>query len=987
MTRSWDSAEVEQLLEHREALRRIVVRLIGPADAEDVVQETYARALAAPPAQGEPARWLARIARNVASTWRRDQRRRARRELRAARSGAQEGRPTDELLAELEALERVSRALRELPEPYRGTLVLRFVQGASTERIAAAQGVGPDAVRQRLKRGLDLLRDRVAPHDADRRGLALAMGMAWRATCGTASAPVAGGSVVGAVSRSMLLIWGVLVVTLQKLTGALVVVVVLGGLVGTLVLGGGGAPTDPADGSAASQGGSVRQATGSTAAEELDAPDEARLPVDLADGASPASAAFEAPGSLEVRVRWQDDGEPAVGLDLSLRDPYSLDRGPIARSDAEGVVVFADLAPGRHEVGWWIWESTGSPEIEIVPGERKVLEVTIERGVTVVGRVVDDLGRAIPGARVLGTCWAGGWAYPMATTDDDGYFRIERAPHHGSVGASAPGYAPSPLRQLIAEEGALVETEIALSRDGARLLVRVADGGGEPIAGALAAAGPFGQQNSPRRDAHGVLNTRVPWPCRTDSAGRCELAVAAGRVEVQVRADGLGPWSGFVDAPVGGALEVPIRLTPGVTLEGVARDSSGRPLAEVSIRSGMRATLVTRAVATDDAGRYVLTDLPSGALELRAQRMSAVEKATLQGVPGQTLRWDPVFDAGRKIVGRVVDPKGAPVEELMLEFRVAGRPDWHDLSVSRSAGHFEVEAAPDEGTLQVFGRRRLFEVLLHEGPLPEAPLELLWDENRHGDSARLEGRLVDPEGRPVADSHMSLVREDMVGGTPIVMPETDGRFAFEVPPGRYRFLIEADGFACERTGFVTAEPDGVADFGTIALEIPAAFRIRFHARRPLPEDLVLSYSRQDDERWYAAKIAGGEGGAGALKPGDYRMRLGGDGFACEVFEIHLPAGRNTEIVRELRNGSPVRFMVDVALGAERPDDARLEVLGEEDRLLVDRRVRIGSDGIVQGDWRLDPGRYRARLTEQGLRAERSFEMHVDGAVDVELTLR
>ena len=53
------------------------------------------------------------------------------------------------------------RAIRELPDTYRETLVMRLVEGLSGPEIAAHTGMSPDSVRVHLHRGMKLLRERL----------------------------------------------------------------------------------------------------------------------------------------------------------------------------------------------------------------------------------------------------------------------------------------------------------------------------------------------------------------------------------------------------------------------------------------------------------------------------------------------------------------------------------------------------------------------------------------------------------------------------------------------------------------------------------------------------------------------------------------------------------------------------------------------------------------------------------------------------------
>jgi len=121
-------------------------------DAEDVMQDVFLRALRQlddlrqPEAVGS---WLAAIARNAAVDYRR--RLRPVSEL----SDAATTRPAAEAF---EVLDR----LKELPEAYRETLILRLVEGMTGPEIAERTGMTHDSVRVNLCRGMKMLREKLA---------------------------------------------------------------------------------------------------------------------------------------------------------------------------------------------------------------------------------------------------------------------------------------------------------------------------------------------------------------------------------------------------------------------------------------------------------------------------------------------------------------------------------------------------------------------------------------------------------------------------------------------------------------------------------------------------------------------------------------------------------------------------------------------------------------------------------------------------------
>lgn len=170
----------EELIWARTAAERL---LEDPNDADDIVQEAWIRTQevgARFESRGRMRAWLLGVVRRMARDTLRARRRRTAREQRVAR---QEARADAEDVVERSAqLERLLRAVRELGEPQRSAMLLRYLDGHSTAEIAAATGVSEAVVRKRLTRARDHLRLTLgivnpAESGAERRGKAVRNGM------------------------------------------------------------------------------------------------------------------------------------------------------------------------------------------------------------------------------------------------------------------------------------------------------------------------------------------------------------------------------------------------------------------------------------------------------------------------------------------------------------------------------------------------------------------------------------------------------------------------------------------------------------------------------------------------------------------------------------------------------------------------------------------------------------------------------------------
>jgi RNA polymerase sigma-70 factor (ECF subfamily) len=95
--------------------------------------------------------WLAMITRNRAI----DYHRRSREMEELPLDLAQAASPLDAEATEAIAL------IRNLPEAYRETLILRFVEGMTGPEIAERTGLTPASVRVNLHRGMKLLREKM----------------------------------------------------------------------------------------------------------------------------------------------------------------------------------------------------------------------------------------------------------------------------------------------------------------------------------------------------------------------------------------------------------------------------------------------------------------------------------------------------------------------------------------------------------------------------------------------------------------------------------------------------------------------------------------------------------------------------------------------------------------------------------------------------------------------------------------------------------
>jgi len=126
-------------------------------DADDLVQEAWIAAWRRQPDATRPMRaWLTKVVRDLAGMKHRSDRRRAARH--ALTDDAQVPAAPDELVAQIRLHKLLVELVLELDEPYRSTIIGRFVEGRTSASIAQSLGIPAGTVRKRLHEALSRLR-------------------------------------------------------------------------------------------------------------------------------------------------------------------------------------------------------------------------------------------------------------------------------------------------------------------------------------------------------------------------------------------------------------------------------------------------------------------------------------------------------------------------------------------------------------------------------------------------------------------------------------------------------------------------------------------------------------------------------------------------------------------------------------------------------------------------------------------------------------
>jgi protocatechuate 3,4-dioxygenase beta subunit len=282
----------------------------------------------------------------------------------------------------------------------------------------------------------------------------------------------------------------------------------------------------------------------------------------------------------------------------------------------------------------------------LVPGERRRLDVELEAGATVVGRVVDENGGGIEGATVVihaGTPFVeesvGDRDSTRTETIEGGRFVFRGlSPRPWDLSVSADGWCPA---QGQVDASAPHELELVLRR-GRTLEGRVTWDDGTPV----------------RRVE---LELDGPWcSISTPEPGRFEvLGLTAGpyRIDVHARTEVREGWATALGVVPGGApLELVLTHRSRHALEVLVLDEGGNPL------RGARLSLGDSEATTDERGSATLRTSAQGELSLRVRARGFLTfTGTVAGGPDAPEPVRVVLARGVHLRGRVVTERGDPV--------------------------------------------------------------------------------------------------------------------------------------------------------------------------------------------------------------------------------------------------------------------------------------------------------------------------------------
>ncbi len=581
------------LLEHVEWARRLALAMSGdPHLAEDVVQEAMRIGIERPPERlGQIKAWLAQVIRNRINLHYRGSTRRVRRERKVAREDACHDHPLD-LMEREEAIDSISETLLGLPEPYQQSLLMRYWDGLPIRDIGEALGVPERTVESRLRKGRQMMRDRLDARHKQKGAWATVILPLLRPTVPVAPAATVGAGAIALATIGVLATAGCLYLLLHTDPGP----------------EGGGSPTEAHASRATAAGDSSGDLTPDGGTRTLLVPeDQPGAPPEVIQSARfrfVDAETGEAVGGMRATLQHLGPAQakngnppPSVGFLYGKNRPFGVYARELATSGPDGRME-ALLHPGATRVQ--AGPSHFHPEYGLLEPERHAVHRALPGGEEVQIQVLRKLGsvrgRVVPIGAVesmpsvslryfLGKPKWGG-SHPADhrfSADASGAWSMAGVITRESgctIRAEAEGwYSPFLLR--LWKNGGPDFDDVVIPIVPARpVTVTVLGPSGEPIPDARVSLILTELPSEPNPTEGTGYEANELADILSDTRGVARWKAVPAHARIQVRAEGFR----FTEAELeDDQEEILIHLARGVQIDGRVTDLQGHPLADAEV--------------------------------------------------------------------------------------------------------------------------------------------------------------------------------------------------------------------------------------------------------------------------------------------------------------------------------------------------------------------------------------------------------------------
>jgi len=394
-----------------------------------------------------------------------------------------------------------------------------------------------------------------------------------------------------------------------------------------------------------------------------------------------------ASGSAEVF----EELDVELGPDTANFSMSAVTTGPLfrrsTRADGEGRFEFRGV-PAGHTLALEIesddFADAAIPGLELEPGSRREVEVSLALGGTVTGTVVDEAGRPVEKAEVL-AAEPGMWGFPgdqkgETETDAEGRFELAHIPPGKLLLiAEKDGFLPSENQKLELADGER-RTDFRLTLPaGAVLAGRVRLGDGTPAAGAAVkvsfdpeAMVGMNALNA-ARGADGKAQAAADGSFQVSGLGKGPFLVRA-TLEREI-ADGVKEtWLAKSGSVRPDTRDLDLVLEPPLTLVGRVRTEDGTPIEAFELHSLLEAGpsflpgQMHKETFEDPQGAFVLRDLEPGRwrVDASADGFGPMEPVVVALPRADTTPIELVLAPAATASGTVLDPDGRAIAGALV---------------------------------------------------------------------------------------------------------------------------------------------------------------------------------------------------------------------------------------------------------------------------------------------------------------------------------
>jgi protocatechuate 3,4-dioxygenase beta subunit len=337
---------------------------------------------------------------------------------------------------------------------------------------------------------------------------------------------------------------------------------------------------------------------------------------------------LRAGAKVTVRVAGTD-GKPIDGATVELRG-----QDVQSQQTAAGAATFAPVVPGGYEVVAWAPGTAKVYQTVRVAGEAMV-RVQLVAGAAVSGRVLDDRGAAVAGARVAFLGAGDLRTQPDArrdgvTSGPDGTWRFDALPAGSYRFVANDAEHAQGTSSIVTLDGAKEKSDVAITMPtGALVRGRVVDSSKLPVIGARVSIAVAWQRRGGGATAIGAR--QAPRIAYSDASGGFELrGVPRGELQATALHDKGAASFVTVDTTSGDVSNVTLTIDLTAILAGVVVDPAGQPVEGAQVSATARAGFdPAQAFArrpgggvelTDAGGRFRFTGLAPGGYTVHASR-------------------------------------------------------------------------------------------------------------------------------------------------------------------------------------------------------------------------------------------------------------------------------------------------------------------------------------------------------------------------------